>query len=51
LKWSKLIGAYVGPGGLAARGVPGRFLDAGFKPPVEVVEVEGKVEGEGEKST
>ncbi|KAI9047908.1 hypothetical protein LZ554_007710 [Drepanopeziza brunnea f. sp. 'monogermtubi'] len=27
-KWSALVGAYVGVGGYAAKGVPGRFLDA-----------------------
>ncbi|EKD17626.1 uncharacterized protein L3040_006747 [Drepanopeziza brunnea f. sp. 'multigermtubi'] len=33
-KWSALVGAYVGVGGCAARGVPGRFLDAKAPGPV-----------------
>jgi vacuolar protein sorting-associated protein 72 len=30
-KWSALVGAYVGPGTFAARGVPGRFLSEGAR--------------------
>lgn len=32
-KWSALVGAYVGPGTFAARGVPGRFLTGQMPPP------------------
>ena len=32
-RWSRLVGAYVGPAAFAARGVPPRFLNPGYKPP------------------
>ena len=41
-RWSKLIGAYVGLGNFAARGVPSRFLAGGEKESVEGEKVEGK---------
>ncbi|CZT12221.1 related to VPS72 Component of the Swr1p complex that incorporates Htz1p into chromatin [Rhynchosporium agropyri] len=33
-KWSKLVGAYFGPGGFSARGVPDRFRNANAAAPV-----------------
>lgn len=41
-RWSKLIGAYVGLGNFAARGVPSRFLAGGEKESVEGGKVEEK---------
>ncbi|KAE8348591.1 YL1 nuclear protein-domain-containing protein [Aspergillus coremiiformis] len=36
--WSSMLGCYVGPAGVAARGVPERFLDPQAKPPERVCE-------------
>ncbi|KAL4885336.1 YL1 nuclear protein-domain-containing protein [Aspergillus karnatakaensis] len=54
-QWSSMLGCYIGPTGVAARGVPERFLDPNAKPPSpkkNAVEVESKApvkEGEAAK--
>jgi vacuolar protein sorting-associated protein 72 len=53
-KWSQLIGAWVGSGTFAAKGVPERFLNPDWKPEEEVpppaVDEKGKGSAQDEQS-